>query len=1138
MDEYISYDLSLDVSSAGCDKQINVVQGERNSRFLYVTLTDGARKIELNPVTDIAVVRGVKTDDTVILNPAYILTDSRIYYKFGVQDTAATGDSVYAIQIIRIDGDDKRILHTVFFKVHVGETLYNDEKITSANEYGILIEEINKIDDAIYVDEQLEYKEKKVSYDNTTTKISMWEDVRGEDDKYIVIDAVKKVTNSGVEDGEIKGLQVGYYNVIYEKNNHLHVAFNDVYNQKLPFSIKKTYVPSSQIVGDVGIILDGAYDTGECWIKYYVCRRMTLNSYIEEFMDLKNQELYSWKEKVKYDLTNDLEEDISEINRKIDVANEKADEANSVIDESKAVIDEINKKLPYIDDLVGGIYDSELSDISENAVKNKIVKQAVDTVNGRIDNLLTDYSEDNQYVEATFKNNLSLSVSEMNLPLSDINEEQSLAALSSENIVISESGTYVISFNADIEGAGTQYATFEIQICMLVNDVEKMIIHDRTTTSEQRNHYRNKLVVVKLKKGDVISFLWKGTTATLKRGSVFMFMIRESGEIVDARVDALGVAHKSAGEAIRYVGGEVVDARRDLFGITHKTVGDAIRSNVGAMSNGGIRLDKELTWYDNDVLIQSELMTTGLFFNHQIKSNVFELPPKFNLEVNLPKLTEFNFTDTSTNTIIEQIGNVESTVEQKFTFYTGKGCKRCHISVLSDLDETLTVEELAAKISVSANVTSKSSENFPFKAVYGETLYTDIVQAIEDGREVSCTQERAGIKMNLCYTGMNLTTNTLSFQNTQGDMIYGANILENNTWQMYSIKLSEEIAQKNLFVATYGETTYKEVLDNYNSGNQIFLTVPGSVVDGSADGSIHIATLTTLNQEKGYVFFDFDTGISHYSCGLNKNSQWGCERTLLTTSQQFEAFQTSTTTSLEKLKTFTAIFNVTKFSAIQSAYNQGKRIVLEDGWLKGELNILSPNSYAQFSALDDMGNPVTFKVTTDDVWKKTSTTHVPLKDFDNFTVNAEYSIKFLNDKITDNSDQISKIFTNYVPKITDIDYEILSAGERYYISKPGLYLFVGNDYDLNLYNHNQNADSSAILGNSKNLIIAMIVAENKNDNKFFRTFYGKTYKKLGIATPESSVVDLRRYSGDSNFAYVHNTSTNGNATIFYIKPQS
>lgn len=429
------------------------------------------------------------------------------------------------------------------------------------------------------------------------------------------------------------------------------------------------------------------------------------------------------------------------------------------------------------------------------------------------------------------------------------------------------------------------------------------------------------------------------------------------------------------------------------------------------------------------------------------------------------------------------------------------------------------------------------SNKLPFKAMYGETSYADIVQAIEDGREVSCTQERAGIKMNLCYTGMNLTTNTLSFQNTQGDMIYGANILENNTWQMYSIKLSEEIAQKNLFVATYGETTYKEVLDNYNSGNQIFLTVPGSVVDGSADGSIHIATLTTLNQEKGYVFFDFDTGISHYSCGLNKNSQWGCERTLLTTSQQFEAFQTSTTTSLEKLKTFTAIFNVTKFSAIQSAYNQGKRIVLEDGWLKGELNILSPNSYAQFSALDDMGNPVTFKVTTDDVWKKTSTTHVPLKDFDNFTVNAEYSIKFLNDKITDNSDQISKIFTNYVPKITDIDYEILSAGERYYISKPGLYLFVGNDYDLNLYNHNQNADSSAILGNSKNLIIAMIVAENKNDNKFFRTFYGKTYKKLGIATPESSVVDLRRYSGDSNFAYVHNTSTNGNATIFYIKPQ-
>lgn len=114
------------------------------------------------------------------------------------------------------------------------------------------------------------------------------------------------------------------------------------------------------------------------------------------------------------------------------------------------------------------------------------------------------------------------------------------------------------------------------------------------------------------------------------------------------------------------------------------------------------------------------------------------------------------------------------------------------------------------------------------------------------------------------------------------------------------------------------------------------------------------------------------------------------------------------------------------------------------------------------------------------------------------------------------------------------DYAEIGAGEKYYITQAGLYLFAGNDYDLNLYNYDWEGKTASVVGKSNNLISALFVTENHKDSNYLHTFYGKTYKgTLGVATPESGVTDL--LNTNSARAYVENTSSSGIANVFWLK---
>lgn len=142
MSELIVYKLSLDVSHPGCEKQVNLVSGETNSRILHITLKDGAVAVILNPITDVAVIRGIKADKKIVYNAAKITDLGIVEYAFTEQDAAVAGDGYYEVQIIRVEEERKRVIYSAWFKVHVGEKLYQDEKITSLSEYTALTEAV------------------------------------------------------------------------------------------------------------------------------------------------------------------------------------------------------------------------------------------------------------------------------------------------------------------------------------------------------------------------------------------------------------------------------------------------------------------------------------------------------------------------------------------------------------------------------------------------------------------------------------------------------------------------------------------------------------------------------------------------------------------------------------------------------------------------------------------------------------------------------------------------------------------------------------------------------------------------------------------------------------------------------------
>ena len=140
------YDLLLDVDLSGCRKQLQIKKGEVDSRTIRIELCRGTFPVVLDPKRHWAMIKGIKADKTVLINPGTITNEGKIEYALGSQDAAAVGNSWYEVMVIDTEGESPRVLYSAQWKIEVGEKLVEDGKITSTNEYGALTEAIKQID--------------------------------------------------------------------------------------------------------------------------------------------------------------------------------------------------------------------------------------------------------------------------------------------------------------------------------------------------------------------------------------------------------------------------------------------------------------------------------------------------------------------------------------------------------------------------------------------------------------------------------------------------------------------------------------------------------------------------------------------------------------------------------------------------------------------------------------------------------------------------------------------------------------------------------------------------------------------------------------------------------------------------------
>lgn len=142
--DVVIYDILLDTQYAGCRRQIELKKGEANSKTFRIELCKGTEPIVIDPKETIAIIKGYKEDGTVIFNSAKITDESKIEYEVGSQDTAAVGTTWYEVQLVAKDGGSYKILYSAQFKAVVKDTVVEDGKITSSDEFGLLVETITE----------------------------------------------------------------------------------------------------------------------------------------------------------------------------------------------------------------------------------------------------------------------------------------------------------------------------------------------------------------------------------------------------------------------------------------------------------------------------------------------------------------------------------------------------------------------------------------------------------------------------------------------------------------------------------------------------------------------------------------------------------------------------------------------------------------------------------------------------------------------------------------------------------------------------------------------------------------------------------------------------------------------------------
>lgn len=254
-DRYMMYyDLLLDVDLSGCRKQLQIKKGEVDSRTIRIELCRGTFPVVLDPKRHWAMIKGIKEDKTVLVNPGKITNEGKIEYALGSQDAAAVGNSWYEVMVIDTDGENPRVLYSAQWKIEVGEELVEDGKITSTNEYGALIAAIKKIDDSIHVLARFSEGKKELSTSNGVTAYEEVLNVKNNPGLQVLI-----------TDTNAKNLNAGYYT---EKDGKKTLTAS---TDEVPYLI-----PYDSSDDSVGFWINGS---GTIEITYAIVQRMTIDEY-------------------------------------------------------------------------------------------------------------------------------------------------------------------------------------------------------------------------------------------------------------------------------------------------------------------------------------------------------------------------------------------------------------------------------------------------------------------------------------------------------------------------------------------------------------------------------------------------------------------------------------------------------------------------------------------------------------------------------------------------------------------------------------------------------------------------------------------------------------------------------------------
>lgn len=146
---------------------IKGVQGDGyGTRYVDISLMNNGKMYNISADSARVVIRGTKPDNNSIFNECEIISDNIVRVEITQQMAAIPGRGNYEISIISLS--ENRVLTSFPFFIMISKSAFDSESIISSNEFGLLVQKINQVDEMIeYIKTILGIDDTQESLDTT-----------------------------------------------------------------------------------------------------------------------------------------------------------------------------------------------------------------------------------------------------------------------------------------------------------------------------------------------------------------------------------------------------------------------------------------------------------------------------------------------------------------------------------------------------------------------------------------------------------------------------------------------------------------------------------------------------------------------------------------------------------------------------------------------------------------------------------------------------------------------------------------------------------------------------------------------------------------------------------------------------------